>query len=237
MAQTWMTPVVVHSRQVDGALWWKWVLGSAAAGLLSGALALGVCGDAGFLLCGFVVAPILGLIQARILRPYLPRLTGSVWVMTTGLGGGLGWGLGFWLLGSVLIPIVPLPSVTNGQDGTIIPGNALLVLLAMLAFTAASGAILGLGFGLGQRASMDDLIPLGSGRTNPARAWVFSNVGAWVVALLVVLLAFAPVYAGIVRVPTDFARLGIWFLWTLAVTIAGAVTGSALQQLLRRATP
>jgi hypothetical protein len=237
MEQSWMTPVVVHSRQVDGALWWKWVLGSAAAGLLSGALALGVCGDDGFLLCGFVVAPILGLLQVRVLRPYLPRLTGGMWVLATSLGGGLGWGLGFWLLGSILVPIVQLPGVTNGEDGTIMPGNALLVLLAMLAFTAASGAILGLGFGLGQRASIDDLIVLGTGRTDPARAWVLSNIGAWVVALLVVLMTFAPVYAGIVLVPPNSARLGVWFLWTLAVTIAGAVTGGTLQQLLRRANP
>ncbi len=235
MMQSWTKPVVAHSRQVDGALWRNWVLGSAAAGLLSGALTLGICGDTGFLLSGFVVAPILGLIQARVLRPYLPQLASGVWVLATGLGGALGWALGFWLLGSILVPIVHLPGVTNGQDGTLNVGNAGLVLLAMLAFTGVSGAILGLGFGLGQRSSISDGIAPEAGRVDPARAWVFSNIRAWVIALLVVLLVLAPVYANLVPVPPGADRLGIGFLWTLALTVVGAITGSTLQGLLRRA--
>ena len=221
--QTWAKPIEVRRKPADAALWGRWTLGSAAAGLLTGAGVVAFCGDKGYLLIGFLLAPVLGAFQLVVLRPYTPTLAPGVWLLLTTIAGIVGWGLGFWVLGSLLVPLVY-------QEGW---GDTLPGLLAALVFTLSSGAILGLGFGVAQRNVIEETSDPGPGRADPARVWLASNAGAWAVALL----GFLPVILPLFGSDSIFPMPG-WLIvlcWTLSTTLAGALTGLALYRLLQPA--
>jgi hypothetical protein len=144
-------------------------------------------------------ALILGLLQARGLRPALPGLDLGRFLRWTLLAGLAGWGLG----GAAGLLLVE-PGATGAAET-----RPALALLATAGIGAGAGALFGWAQGRALPAA-------GGGR----RAWLWGNVAGWTLALPVV-------YAGAsLGAEAEGAALRV-AIWGVAGLAAGALIGAA----------
>lgn len=161
------------------------------------AQALGVAAMVGG---GAIEGLALGFAQSRVLRSWIPALSGRKWIVVTMVGAAAA-----WLVGMTASVVAPEPK------GTV---AASLVVTVGLVVCAVLGAILGLSQWTVLRRHVDH-----------AGRWIVATSLAWTIGMAIILSAMAalPAGAGVAAITATGVLAG-----GLAGLSVGAITGAAL---------
>lgn len=199
------------------ALWLKWTAAGALVSVATAAIAVAVSPDLiGFLIEWFLFAALSSILQALILRAYLPGDICLRWAVNS-------------IAASILASLLAVCSFTQ-------PFPAVLLIYP----------IYGIAIGIGQAFVFDRRVKSPAGRVPLSSRWAVDNLMGsivWLLSLFVFLsvLDFRWLDSALGLPPlTDGSDMAISFTgvaasWVLATTIYGALMGRALDKLLKLA--
>ena len=169
---------------------------------------------AAFLAIGAYEGAIVGAAQWLVLRRWLPSLRAKSWIAATVAGAVVA-----WMLGRIPSALADWKSASGGT------GEPALGLPAIVALSAAAGAVLGVILGGAQWFVLREHV-------RRARLWIGANALAWAAAMPLIFIA-----AGMPGPHASTASIGALLLATVGVAgaVVGTVEASFLRLLLRSA--